>query len=131
MSYYIIERTGKIFKKPVKGRKEKSTHTDIIKGMDKYGGGILLDFETGRFFFIPDKRNTRFVDRIRDLPIRSISKPVIRVNMGEMRAVNDINRILAGIIAQQRMMLNNGIGTLIPNIGAFGTSPATFGNINS
>ena len=88
MSYYIIEKPNKIYKKPFTGRRVLCSETVLRNGMNKYGGGIIYDSLTGKVYFIPNRKKQSefisFVERVRELPIRSIGERVVRINIGEM-----------------------------------------------
>jgi len=121
--YYLIDKGGKIFKKFLKGGvKTKSSQKSIIKDMDKHGGVIVFDATVGKFVFMPDKSNNNsdFADNLSRLPIKNISRPVIRINAGDLYQMNDLNRILMKIIIQQKQLLLSNVGAMDSSFGPFG-----------
>ena len=88
MSYYIIEKPNKIYKKPFTGRRVLCSETVLRNGMNKYGGGIIYDSLTGKVYFIPNRKERSefisFIERIKEIPIKSIGERTVRINVGEM-----------------------------------------------
>lgn len=138
MSYYIIEKPNKIYKKPFTGRRVLCSETVLRNGMNKYGGGIIYDSLTGKVYFIPNRKERSgfisFVERVRELPIRSIGERVVRINIGEMTSnmavaqivglmtlpVGHIYRGYRGILGSQdpKIMVSSGLSPINPPFGA-------------